>query len=274
MNPAFWRKAVSDAWMQLVASAVLLMAFGWLFVWLMSFFEVGFLKLLVKMMPDIFKSMMEIDPALLLTRVGQLSILFTHPIVVLVAVGWALGRGSDSVSGEIGRGTMDLVASLPVRRATVILVPAAVATIGAALLPAAVALGIWLGTLTVALDEEVLLRRFVPGAVNLFCMTFCLTGITTAVSSMNRDRWRTIVISGGIYLVEVLIEVVRNAWPGGDWLKFFTFLSVFQPQSLILETDKAGLPDLTYNGTLIAIGVAAYAVAVVALTCRDIPAAK
>jgi len=37
-----------------------------------------------------------------------------------------------------------------------------------------------LGLLTIDLGEHVSAAAFLPGAVNLFCMTFCLTGITHA----------------------------------------------------------------------------------------------
>ena len=41
MNLALWKKAVSDAWRQLAASSVLLLLFSWVFVWLMSRFQVA-----------------------------------------------------------------------------------------------------------------------------------------------------------------------------------------------------------------------------------------
>ena len=130
MNLALWKKAVSDAWLTLVVSCVLLILFCWLFVWLMSFFDVGAWSRLLNLLPDFVQPMVGVPMAKLASPAGQLSILFAHIVTILVCVGWAVGRGSDSIAGEIGRGTMDLILSLPVWRFSVMAVPAVVATVG------------------------------------------------------------------------------------------------------------------------------------------------
>lgn len=274
MNLAIWKKAVADSRLQLLICSVFLVLFGWVFVWLMSQLEIGIFGVLLRMLPGWVAKLTGAPVDAFATRTGQLSILYMHVITLLVVVAWALGRGSDSISGEIGRGTMDLILSLPVRRVTVILAPAVVATLGAAVLAGSILVGIWLGLLTVTLDEEVLLTRFLPGTINLFCMTFCLGGVTTFISSWNRDRWRTIVLSGGFFVVSLIVKLIWRMWPGGDWLKYFTFLAAFQPQALILDPDRTGLLALPYNGTLIVLGLIAYAAGAIVLTYRDIPAAR
>ena len=136
MNLALWKKAVSDAWLTLVVSSVLPILFCWVFVWLMSFFDVGKWSGLLNLMPNFVQPMLGMPLAKLASPAGQLSILFAHLVTILVCVGWAVGRGSDSISGEIGRGTMDLLLSLPVWRFSVMAVPAVVAAVGAAVLAA------------------------------------------------------------------------------------------------------------------------------------------
>ena len=42
--------------------------------------------------------------------------MYVHPLVLFSAVIWAIMRGSDCVSGEIGRGTMEMLLAQPVRR--------------------------------------------------------------------------------------------------------------------------------------------------------------
>ena len=141
LNLALWKKAVSDAWLTLAVSSALLILFCWLFVWLMSFFDAGRWGSLLSLLPNFVQPMIGVPLAKLASPAGQLSVLFGHLVTILVCVGWAVGRGSDSISGEIGRGTMDLLLSLPVWRISVMAVPAVVATLGAAVLAASV----WLG---------------------------------------------------------------------------------------------------------------------------------
>jgi len=271
MNLALWKKAVSDSWLQLVVCSILLILFSWVFVWWMSILPVGAVGKVLRWMPGFVKILMGVPVSELATTTGQLSILYVHVITILICMGWAVGRGSDPISGEIGRGTMDLILSLPVRRVTVLAIPAVVATIGAAVLAASVMVGTWIGTLTVTLHEEVACRRFLPGAINLFAMTFCLTGVTTLVSSFNRNRWRTIWLCGGFFVVSDIIKILARLWPAGWWLKYFTFLSAFEPQSLILMPG-GGLTALNYDGVLLGLGLLSYAAAAVIFACRDIPA--
>ncbi len=274
MNLALWKKAVSDAWRTLVVSSVLLVLFCWLFVWLMSFFDVRKWAALLSLLPDFIQPIAGVQMAKLATPAGQLSIVFAHLVTILVCVGWAVGRGSDSISGEIGRGTMDLILSLPVWRFSVMAVPAVIAAVGAAVLAAAVWLGLGLGLLCVRFPSPPSLGQFLPGAANLFAMTFCFTGITTFISSWNRDRWRTVSLAGGLFVVSLILKLVVRIWPKGRWLGYLSFLSLFQPQELILSPPAHGWMGLHYNLTLVLIGLLSYAAAAAIFWWRDIPAPR
>jgi ABC-2 type transport system permease protein len=169
---------------------------------------------------------------------------------------------------------MDLVLSLPVWRVTVMVAPAVVATLGGAVLAASVLGGISLGLKTVGLPEEISPWVFLPGTLNLFCMIFCLAGVTTFVSSWNRDRWRTIGLSGGFFVVSLILKIAWRLWPEGGWLKYLTFLSAFRPQMLILDPQQSGNLAINCNLTLLGLGLAAYVAAAIILTYRDIPSVR
>ena len=179
MNRALWIKALTDAWRQLVISALVLTLFSWLFVWLMSMFQVGRIGTILNFLPGFIEPLLGVSLKLLAGPVGQLSLLSVDVVALLVCIGWALGRGSDAVSGEIARGTMDLIVSLPVWRVTVLVVPALVTTAGSMLLAVAVQLGITLGLACVHFEHPPSAAAFLPGTINLFCMMFCFTAITT-----------------------------------------------------------------------------------------------
>ncbi len=227
MNRALWTKALTDAWRQFLVSVVILTLFSWLFVWLMSLFPVGRFGILLSLLPGFVEGMLGVKLDLLASPVGQVSILYVHVITQLVCVGWALGRGSDSISGEIGRGTMDLVLSLPVWRLTVLAAPAIVTAAGSLLLAVSIQLGIWLGLACVKFDQPPALAVFLPGTINLFCMIFCFTAITTLVSSWGRDRWATIGVAGGFFIFSLIVELVARMWVNGKRLFALSFLSAF-----------------------------------------------
>ena len=274
MNLAIWKKAFSDAWLQLLISSVMLVLFGWVFVWLMSQIPNRAFGLLLRWMPAWVEPLFGVPLADLVGPTGQLSLVYVHVVTMLICVGWAVGRGSDSISGEIARGTMDLILSLPIWRASVLVAPSVVATVGAAVLAAAVLLGIRIGLATIDFGDGVSARQFLPGAVNLFCLICCLTGVTTFISSWNRNRWRTISLAAGYYVVSVIIELVGRLWEWGSWLKYCSFSTAFQPHRLILKPEETGLFAWSYNVPLLALGLAAYVAAAVILSYRDIPAGK
>lgn len=272
MNRALWKKAVEDAWQQLVASVALLSLFTWIFVWLMSRFRTGAWGAMLNLLPKFFQPMIGVPLARLATPLGQLSIIYVHVVTLLVCVGWALGRGSDSISGEIGRGTMDLILTLPVWRVSVMVVPAIVAALGTVLLVASIWVGTALGIASFRLESPVAPVEFLPGTVNLFCMVFCFTGMTTLVSSVGRDRWRTIGWAGGFFIVSMIVKIVARFWSGGWWLFYLTFLTPFEPQELILLPEEAGRLALWYDLTLVGLGLGCYLLAGLILQFRDIPA--
>jgi ABC-2 type transport system permease protein len=274
MNLAIWKKAFSDAWLPLVVSSAILMLFSWLFVWLMSQFDIGLWGLMLRMMPGWVEDIIGVPLDEIVTTTGRLSFLYVHVITMLVCVGWAVGQGSGSISGEIARGTMDLILSLPIWRATVVVAPAVVAALGGAVLAGSVTAGIWLGLLTVDLPGNVSLRSFLPGAVNLFCLIFCMTAMTAFVSSWNRDRWRTVSLAVAVYVVFLIVDVVASLWPWGSWLQYCTFVSAFHPQLLILKPEETGWLAWKYNVPLLLLGLIAYAAAVAIFSYRDIPEAK
>jgi len=275
MNPALWRKTIRDAWLQLAVSCVLLILFARIFVWLMTFFQPGMLVPILKAFSWILEPLAGVPLDQLATATGRVSILFVHAITLLVCIGWAVGRGSDAVSGEIGRGTMDLLLSLPVRRASVIVASAAVTAAGSLLLALSVWLGAWIGILMVDLSEPVDVRWLAPGVPNLAAMTFCLAGLTTLASSWGRDRWRTICLAGGYFALSSIVKMIALL-AGGPWawLRYFSFLTPFEPQQLILlPAHVTGPMAWWYNGTLVGIGLLGYAAAAIIFSVRDIPAA-
>ena len=115
---------------------------------------------------------------------------------------------------------MDLIATLPVRRVSVVLIPAIVTAAGSALLAAAVMLGTRLGLACVHLEEPVAVLHFLPGAVNLACMTICFTGITTLISAGLRDRWTAFALAGGFYVVELVVKLIADVV---EWQVAFQF---------------------------------------------------
>ena len=275
MNAAIWKKAVSDARLHLVVTSVLLALFAWLFVWLTSLFPLGAWTRILQWLPagiqGFLRAWLGVELVDMASLAGRISFLYLHVVTVLLFLTWAVGRGSEVVSGGIADGTMELILTLPVRRVWVLIAPAIVSTLGAAVLAASVWVGTWLGLTTVELEEDLSVWLFLPGAVNLFAMAFCMTGVTTLFSSWDRDRWRTIWLAVGFFVVSAIVKLISRMWAPGAWLKYLSFLTTFEPQQLILMREDAWSASIRYNVPLLVVGLVAYAAAATIFTRRDIP---
>ena len=280
LHPALWQRAVSRSWRQLAVSAVVAVLFGWAFVWLMSMFKWG---AIIQVIPEFLLKALGKDAELYVTKTGQVSFLFHHPIIQLICFGWAIARGSDVVAGEISRGTMEHLITLPVRRIMVFLAPSLVAVAGAAVLAASTWAGLSLGLLTVRSFEDLSPAGFLASAVNLFAMIFCVLAFTTLFSAMDHDRWRAIWRATGVFLVSMIVFTVGFLWPAGWWLKCCVFHGAFQPQTLALKAGEAWTLPLGpaggitwpiavwFNLVLLVLGLACYVAAAVIFVKRDIP---
>jgi ABC-2 type transport system permease protein len=284
MNKALWQKSISEALRLLAASLLLMFVFHWLRVWITSQVSLAELRMFLRALPAFLRQLSPVPIEQIATSVGRIAVSYDDPIVLLLVTVWAIARGSDAVSGEIGRGTMELVLAQPVRRLTVLWTQATVTTVGAGLLAASAWLGTATGLATVQLEEPVQAQIFVPAAINLFGLTFFLAGLTTLVSSPDRNRWRTISLVGGIYIVEMIFKVVGMTAIGWRWLNYLTFFTLFEPEPLALDAQKAWswrvavpnggmeLAGLGFDALLLGMGLACYGLATVIFCRRDLPA--
>jgi ABC-2 type transport system permease protein len=271
MNLALLRKSLLDARWLLISAAALLFGFNWLFVWLVSLFELGALKTMLMLLPLEFQALPGIPIEAVATESGRIAMAYIDPLVIFTATIWGIARGSDAVSGEIGRGTMELLLAQPVRRLTVLTTQATVTVGGAAVLAASC----WLGTCTglALMDiQGTSPSVFVPGALNLFALTFFLAGMSTMFSSWESYRTRTIGLAGAVLMISLIIKIVARTAPNLGWLMYFTFLGAYEPQVMIVRPHEAWALSLRYDGVLLAFGLAGYIAAAVIFCRRDLPA--
>jgi ABC-2 type transport system permease protein len=271
MNPALWRKAISDSWVQLLVSCLLLFAFSWIFIWLMNMFHINTKAPFFTTIPKFIEKLTDIPMAELTSPMGRISLVFVHVVPMVICLGWAVGRGSDTISGEAGRGTLELLATLPIRRYGLLLPPAVVSAVGAFCLAFSLWLGVAVGVTLNPTDEPIPWSRFTPGAVNLACMIICVHALTVFLSSWISNRWRTILIAIGIFILSFILEMTGRLWTGGFWLRYVSFLRAFQPQELILATGTTPLTAYIYNGSLLIVALAFYLLAAFLFWRRDIP---
>jgi len=178
---------------------------------------------------------------------------------------FAIGRGSDVVSGELGRGTLEMLLAQPVSRLQVLYTQSLV-TIGGLLVLCSLT---WAGTaagiyttrvkedlppptlsipglgwriplsvsqpqkIKVPMREKTRVKYFVPGAFNLFCLGVALAGFSAFVSAFDRYRWRTIGIVVTAYVIWLVLKLLGQAIIEVSWLQRLSLFTAYEPQKFI-----------------------------------------
>lgn len=276
MNLALWKKSIHETKWLLAGCMASLIALGWLFVWAVCQLDTSRFRQLLDLLPSNLKRFTTVDFEWMITYPGRIAMLFDEPMVIMVLAVFCITRASDSVSGELGRGTLEMVLSQPVSRLQVLLANWVVMWLGIIALVFSLWLGIYLGVLTntvheevaptfsvpligwqfpvpfaepemrvVPMSEEVEVKLFTPAMLNFFCLGFFLSGLTGLLSACDRYRWRTIGIVGGIYVFSALVKIGGMASPNFAWLLWLSFFSLYEPEAFVALSMQA--PDAAWH---------------------------
>jgi ABC-2 type transport system permease protein len=273
MNRALWLRTLADARGITLGCAAILFGFHWVSVWMVSFIElpsfVGGIKFGT---PEWMQRTLPLPLDALLRQQGFLSLVYVDPVVLFTLTVFAIARGSDAVSGQLDRGTMEMLLAQPIRRITLFLTHTAVTCAGAVVLVTAGWLGTWTGMRVVALPEPVSAVEFLPGSLNALAFTVFLSTFTALLSSCQRYRWQTISWVGGFYIVELILKIVSRASPKVDWLAYTTFFGAYEPSTIAALPEQALELSLRYDGLLFGLAAVAFIAGALIFCRRDLPA--
>ena len=207
------------------------------------------------------------DAVLLTKPEGMLSVGFSHPMVWAMLLAFTFTAASASIAGEIDRGTMDLLAALPMSRS------ALYASTSAAILFMGVVLcwTVWLGAIIgirIAGLFDTRTDWMAIAAANL-CTTFVgIAGLSMALSAMVPRRGLAVAIAFGIVFYGFVLNFLKTMWPAIDAIGFTSFLHYYQPLIVMRDTAWAW----GNMAVMTAAGVVLWTAGLIVFNRRDIPA--
>jgi ABC-2 type transport system permease protein len=285
MKAVLFAKTVNDSMVLFAALLVLMFGFPMVFLWASGMISMpAFTDFLVNALPKSWQSIWGVPITKVATPAGRVALLYVHPLVMMSGVVWAVARGSDCVSGEIARGTMEMLLAQPVVRGSWYATHALATMLGSLVLAVAVWCGTAVGLHVSALYEGVSASIFVPASINLFGLMTCVAGLSSFVSSWGSQRGRTIGFVAAIYVLSVTLALVGNVSESWNWVNYFSFMSGYKPQTIVawpeeawqlLAYDDGRLAGIGVGGcqvTLLLLGLVFYASGAVVFSRREIPA--
>jgi len=270
-DPLF-KKYLAEGWLLFAGLAIGVIIFSWFRVWIVGELDTAQFRQIIDLLPKDWRKFATVDFDWLVSYLGRTSLTLDEPMLVTLVCAWGLVRGSDVVSGELSRGTMEMLLAQPVSRRQVYLKHAKLTVVGLALLVlfcwAAMSLGIWTTSVeestypeiripvvdykiplrflpakteTIAMASEVNPLAFLPGVVNLFCMGFCFGGFAALCSALDRYRWRTLGIVAAFYFCNAGLKIMGMGSERLSWVESCSLFGFYHPSSSIerAQTDPS-----------------------------------
>ncbi|TWU48064.1 ABC transporter permease subunit [Rubripirellula reticaptiva] len=271
INRILVRKYIGQSLLLFAACGLALFAFAWVRVWVVCLLDMGQFTTILEQFRD-FEKYAPIEFDALFTYPGRVGMTYDEPIVILCTVIWCISRGSDVISGELGRGTLEMLLAQPIRRRTLLLSHATVSVVGLAMLCLLVWAGIAVGvmattvtesvsppsfripifnldipltvdkpvTQTMPLSDRVDVEAYAASTFHLFAFGFFLLGLSTMFSALDRYRWRTVGAVVGIYVIQLVMFGLGKAAESLSWLLSLSFFSCYKPQKMTSLVSKHG----------------------------------
>jgi len=222
------------------------------------------LRGLLALVPPAVMNVFGSDLTAALSPRGFLALGWAHPFPLLMMAAWVVRVGASSLAGEIGRGTMDLVASRPVPRTSVVLSALAVALGGLALIVAAG----WAGTavgLAMRPMEGAAARQLLGVAAGAWLLFAAFGCMTLLLSALRRHGGEAISLASGIMAVSFALDYLGRAWHPIAWARPLSLFAWYEPRRIIDGALAGG--DVLVLGI---VGLACAGLALAAFHRRDL----
>jgi ABC-2 type transport system permease protein len=153
------------------------------------------------------------------------SIVWVHPVVFALLLAHAIMSCTRVPVGEVDRGTVDVLFSLPVSRWQIFLSESFIWVVSGATVLAAAFAGNALGGLAFPPEQRAEVWKMLLAVLNLFCLYFAVSGFTWLLSSLSNRRGRAMTTVFIVFLGFFLLGYLAQFWQP---LERFVFLSPLQ----------------------------------------------
>lgn len=203
---------------------------------------------------DIIKVMAGARGALTFDIAAFLGMVWRHPLVLVLVIGFAISLGSDFAASEIGEKTADLVFARPSTRPKLLYNHLSVSSGLLLAVIAAFSLVVYTGASALGLEPPAP-RLFLQASVQYFVFVLAVLIIAYLAGALSSHGKTVLGVVGGAFSVMYAVELVGGLWTTAEPLLPFSLFTYLTPARALLGEAAA------WNDTLVMLGVAAVALA-------------
>ena len=194
------------------------------------------------------------------------SFAWIHPIVLALLWTHEITLCTRMPAGEIDRGTIDMLLSLPVSRMQVFATEVVVWLAAGFFILAVALAGHLIGGRIGGAGTPGTSGRSVAVVLNLYCLYLAVGGVAWLVSSLSDRRGRAVAVVFGIVIISFFLDFLAQFWAPAGHASFLSLLHYYRP--LVVVQDQVWpIADMV---VLAGVGVATTIAAGVVFTRRDI----
>jgi len=226
--------------------------------------QTGLVRELLDLAPAPVRVLIGEDLVANLSARGFLGFGWVHPFPLLLLGVWAVRVSAGGLAGEVGSGTMDLIASRPVARSSQ--VAAAAVAVAAGLV--AIAGAGWAGTalgLQMRSLEGVAAPDLLPVAGMAFLLFASAGAVALFVSATRRDGGAAVSWCAGLLAGSYVLDYLARVWSAIAFLRPLSLFRYYDPQRILREGVAA--QDVA---VLAAVGAAGLVLAFATFARRDL----
>lgn len=194
------------------------------------------------------------------------TIVWVHPLILIITWTHAIALLTRLPAGEVDRGTIDLLLSLPLSRRSLYVSETFVWVVSGAFLMAMLLLGNVLGHQLAPSEDPPGLIRSAGVALNFYALYLAVGALALFISTMSDRRGRAI---GGTFAVVAsgfLWNFIGPYWEPADRFSFLSPLSYYRPVSILQD----GIFPTTDLAILLAVALFFWTAGAATFIRRDI----
>ncbi len=196
--------------------------------------ESGLVHDLLAMLPAPVRVLIGEDLVANLSARGFLAFGWVHPFPLLLLGVWAVRVSAGSLAAEVGRGTMDLIASRPVARSAQVAAAALAVVAGLTLIASAGWGGTALGLQTRVL-EGVRARDLLPVAGMALLLFTSAGSVALFVSAVCREGGTAVSWGAGLLAGSYVLDYLARVWSAIAFLRPLSLFRYYEPQRILRE---------------------------------------